>query len=155
MTEKKLAFVSFQLFGDSYVASLALDRLDGLEGNWEVKLKQATSVYANAITDLRDAKAKLYTMHAEGKPVPAKEAWKLGDRVFSLVHRLSRLGLEVDGLYTHLCRDLGVKRMWLEKMIIFRSHIPKAALIPATLKWAQCRDAPKQSAYRILSGQLK
>ncbi|MCD6282560.1 hypothetical protein J7J84_02995 [bacterium] len=150
MTDEILAFVGFIPEDDSFRAYLSLEGSENLKGDWEKKLEKSAEIYSDATVAMRKMKAQMDRMRKQRTPIPARRVWDLGDQVVRLTGKLRLKGLQIDGLYDHLCRDLAVKRMWLEKVIIFRSHIPRKALIPSKLAWARCRDAPKLSARRIL-----
>ena len=84
--------------------------------------------------------------------MPARDVWKVGDVVFKLTEDLRSLALEVDDLYAHLTRDIGVKRKWLEKAIILRRYVPDRKAIPAQLNWGRIEKGTKRSAERIAQG---
>ena len=86
-------------------------------------------------------------------PTPARKIWELGDAIFKLNEELERVSLQIDGLYEHLVRDLTVKRKWLEKVIIFRRHLPDDNLIPESLNWGRCEKGTRKVAERLRVGQ--
>jgi len=153
MTDKELAFVEFLPDGKGYRASIRLADIERFAGDWERKLQRGANAYQGMVAAMLAVKSEMTQMRAQRRPIPARTAWELGNRVLRLTSKLRSSGLQLDGLYDHLCRDLGVKRMWLEKVIIFRTHIPRKSAIPGDLPWARCRDAPRSSAYRILKGE--
>jgi hypothetical protein len=101
---------------------------------------------------MRAIVSEIQALRSVHKLTPARTIWKLGDAVFELTDKLRRLSLEIDGLYDHLTRDLGVKRMWVEKVIIFRRYIPDKKLIPRSVSWGPCRDAPRAAAENLVRG---
>jgi len=65
---------------------------------------------------------------------------------------LAELSLEIDDVYKHLVRDLGAKRKWLEKAIIFRRYLPTQDLIPQSLNWGRCEKGTRRVAERLRDG---
>ena len=98
----------------------------------------AVEIYERSVAQLRLAVARIGDARAARRTVLAKDMWKVGDLVFGLQAELSLLGLQLDGVYAHLTRDLGVKRKWLEKAVIFRRYLPNAEMIPESLNWGKC-----------------
>jgi hypothetical protein len=86
------------------------------------------------------------------KLLPAFKIWQLGNAIFELQHNLNKLFLQLDGLYDHLVRDLGVKRKWLEKVIIFRRYLPDENAIPQSLNWGRCEKGTRLVAEKLRKG---
>ena len=134
------------------MTSIPMEQLDSLGEHPELLLKKASGIYAQAVEEMRRFLSEMADLKAKRQPVPARIVWELGDIIFSLSYRLRQASLELDDLYAHLTRDLGVKRMWLEKVVILRRYIEMQDSIPETLKWGQFYSAPKKTAMSLLKG---
>lgn len=150
--DNKRFFVSFKPDGGKFIAAASFEILGALD-NPEAALEKAATTYGNYIEEMQLLIAEMEDQRKKRLPVLAVKMWSLGDCVFELVEELGRLGLELDGVYEHLTRDLGVKRKWLEKAIIFRRHIPDASIIPNGLRWGKCEKGTRKKAEGILRGE--
>ena len=132
------------------MASIPMEQLDSLGQHPELLLEKAGVIYAQAVEEMRRFLSEMADMKARRQPIPARIVWELGDIIFNLSYGLRQASLELDDLYAHLTRDLGVKRMWLEKVVILRRYIERQNTIPETLKWGQFYSAPKKTAMSLL-----
>ena len=148
-----LTFVAFEPRGDGFIASAPLEQLDNLGARPEAVLQAAGAVYGRAVAEMRAQLSAMAELKAQRQPITAQKVWELGDTIFNLSGNLAQSSLEFDDLYGHLTRDLGVKRMWLEKVIILRRYINRKELLPVSLKWHQFYSAPKKTAQRLLESQ--
>jgi hypothetical protein len=87
------------------------------------------------------------------KPVSARLIWELGDKIFSLRYDLMEIGLQLDGVYDHLFRDLNVKTKWLEKVVILRRYLTKKELIPESLNWGRLEKGTSKKAKSLAMGK--
>lgn len=152
VSRKALQFVSFEPTGGGFRGLLSVEAAVGGECDPEALLREATGVYRRLIGDMRSLLADIDGRRRARISVPAREVWKVGDLVFGLRHELAQLGLELDGVYDHLTRDLGVKRKWLEKAIILRRYIDDMAIIPESLNWGRCEKGTARVARRLTEG---
>lgn len=152
MNSRELAFVTIEQSDHHFVASFAVTGLLALDGNPELIAKKATKVYEQALTKMRSLTKEMESYRISHKPLPARKMWKLGDLVFSLRDDMALLSLQIDGLYEHLERDLGVKRKWLEKAIIFRRYVPVENLIPQSLNWGRFEKGTRRKAENLVRG---
>lgn len=148
-----LTFVAFEPRGDGFRAAAPLEQLDNLGARPEAVLQAASAVYGRAVAEMRAQLSAMAELKAQRQPITAQTVWELGDTIFNLSSNLVQSLLELDDLYGHLTRDLGVKRMWLEKVIILRRYINRKELLPVSLKWHQFYAAPKKTAQRLLESQ--
>ena len=153
MTSDKLAFVAFEP-RMQFVAFLSMEGVLSNERQPEVLLRKAAGMYERSITTMRSLTAELQASRAEHKLIPARKIWQLGDCIFQLGDGLAALSLQLDDTYEHLVRDLGVKRKWLEKVVIFRRYLPKESLIPESLNWGRCEKGTRRVAERLRDGSL-
>ncbi|MHA1632843.1 MAG: hypothetical protein ACTSXC_08580 [Candidatus Freyarchaeota archaeon] len=116
------------------------------EKDTESLLDGAAKIYGLAITKMRNVVKQIQELRNSRKTVPARKVWQLGDAIFELQNNLQRSSLQIDGLYEHLTRDLGVKRKWLEKVIILRRYLPCQDLIPSSLNWGQLEKGTRKKA---------
>ncbi len=147
MTSQRKAFVAFEPINGVYRPSMFLDDLlatDGME--FEDLMRQAASMYGIAIGDMRLLAQEIEAGKKPRRPVSARSVWRLGNRIFRLTEDLGRLSLQMDDLYSHLVRDLGLKRKRLEKVIIFRRYLPEENMIPELLNWGKCEKGTKKVA---------
>jgi hypothetical protein len=153
MMRDELAFASFEPFGQGFRAYLAIEKaLDGGEIAGELA-QRAANIYEKSIKDMTSTIRTINAWRASNKPVSARLIWKLGDTIFSLRHNLMVLGLQLDGVYDHLTRDLNVKTKWLEKVIILRRNLTKEELIPESLNWGRLEKGTSRKSRLLATGK--
>lgn len=152
MSQKELSFVSFEMIGTQFRASLTMETFAKTGVDPEVLLQRSASVYEKSIHGMCHIVDEIRAIRENRQLTPARKIWELGDEIFRLTKELAALSLQVDGLYGHLVHDLGVKRKWLEKVVIFRRYLPNKRLIPKSLNWGQCEKGTRKTAERLLSG---
>ena len=152
MNHKELAFISFQRDLGKYVAYVPVQQFLSHEGDAEAEMKKASVVYEHAVLRMQSVLSEIADYRHRRVVLPATKMWELGDNIFKLVEDLKALSFQIDGIYEHLVRDLNVKRKWLEKVIIFRRHIPDEHLIPRSLGWGVCEKGTRRKAERISQG---
>jgi len=152
MTLDKLSFVSLEPAKGRFRGSLSVEAVLASEGDPEAVLRKATSIYERCLDTIRPILAEIEAARSSPRLVSARAVWRVGDSVFQLRDELEALGLQLDGVYRHLCRDLGVKRKWLEKAIILRRYLPDVALIPQSLNWGRCEKGTRRVAQRLSQG---
>ncbi|MBI3947792.1 MAG: hypothetical protein HY321_17865 [Armatimonadetes bacterium] len=145
MTREARRFVSFEPAGDGFVGFASIELAVAGDEDPEVTLRQAVAAYSRSVAEMRSLMGRIAAARQQGR-VPARLVWDLGDSAFRLDAVLSDLGLQLDGLYAHLCRDLGVKRKWLEKALTFRRHAPDAGLVATSLNWGQFAKGTRRAA---------
>jgi len=118
-------------------------------------LECAARIYQSQVSALAARLAIISEMRRNHVKVPARLVWDVGQDMFTLEERLSAIGLQVDGMYEHLTRDLDVKRKWLEKAVILRRYVPERDSIPAKLNWGRCEKGTRRVAVLIVQGLLK
>jgi len=151
---KNHVFVSFRMKEDDFIAAVPLDAMKTSELTSEVKLRRVAKIYAKGIRQIRVLVTHLELTKSRKIPLAASQIWDLGDKILSLVEAINEQNFEIDNLYEHLIRDLGRKKDWLKKAIIFRRNLPKQQLIPTNLNWSFCKDSPRKSAELILKGDV-
>lgn len=152
MTQKKLAFVSFEPTNRQFRAFLPMEEVISSDNDPEPMLRKAAEVYEHAIVKMRNLVKEIQNFRDNRKLLPACKVWQLGDAIFELQDNLNKLCLQLDGLYDHLIRDLGVKRKWLEKVIIFRRYLPDENTIPQSLNWGRCEKGTRRAAEKLKKG---
>ena len=148
----KPAFVSFEPKNEQFIGLLSIEAALGAERDLEDLLREATNIYKRYITRMRSVLVEIQVVRANRKLIPARKVWQIGDTIFQLRDELERQGLQLDGVYDHLTRDLGVKRKWLEKVIILRRYLSDKALIPKSLNWGRCEKGTRRVAQRLSKG---
>lgn len=155
VTLKKLAFVSFQPKEGGFMAFVSMEGLILMERDPALVLREAAKVYEHSIiVAMRPLIAEIHSLRRNRIPTPARKMWRLGNAIFELVGQLEQLSLQLDGFYDHLTRDLGVKRKWLEKVIILRRYLPEEELIPESLNWGRCEKGTRKVAEGLRAGRL-
>jgi len=149
VTVEKLAFISFEPSDRQFRAFLPMEELISADNDPEPTLKKAAEVYEHSIIKMRNLVKEIQNFRDNRKLLPARKVWQLGDAIFELQDNLSKLSLQLDGLYDHLVRDLGVKRKWMEKVIIFRRYLPSENAIPQSLNWGRCRNGSRRAAEKL------
>lgn len=152
MTSNKLTLVLFEPRNGAFIGFMSIEGLISIEGDPELVLRKAAKLYEHSIVMMRSLIAEMDAFRASRKPVPARKIWQLGNVIFEMREELERLSLQLDGFYDHLVRDLGVKRKWLEKVIIFRRYVPEEELIPQSLNWGRCEKGTRKVAERLRDG---
>ncbi len=152
MKSKNLTFITIEPRNNTFTALLSVEDLLAMESDPEPILQKAVELYKHTVTAMRSLITEIQACKEHRKPIPASIMWKLGDSVFQLRDRLGTLSLQLDSTYAHLVRDLGVKREWLEKVIIFRRYLAEESLIPESLTWSRCRKGIRTAAERLREG---
>ena len=151
---EQTAFVAFEPREDGFVASVPMGQLDSLGNHPESVLMAASIVYGRSVRAMRTILDDLDGLKAKRTPIPAQKIWEFGDAVFRLVDELRNSSLELDGLYEHLMRDLGIDNGRLGKYrmtraVTFRRHLPAKELIPESLRWRECEKNARGMAERL------
>ena len=147
-------FISFRVKEDDFIAAVPLDAMKRSELTSEVKLRRVAKIYSKGIREIRILLSNLELNKSRKEPLAASQIWDLGNKILSLVEAINGQNFEIDNLYEHLIRDLGRKKDWLKKSIIFRRNLPERQLIPPNLNWYSCKDSPRKSAELILKGDV-
>lgn len=152
MIKDKLAFVSFEPINKSFRAYLSMEEFILGDKDSELTIRKAVKIYENSTKEMRTFIKEIQDFRNNHKRLPAHKIWQLGNAIFELQYNLSKLFLQLDGLYDHLVRDLGVKRKWLEKVIIFRRYLPNENAIPQSLNWGRCEKGTRRIAEKLRKG---
>lgn len=155
MNQRKI-LVSMEPRQGAYVAFADLDSvLADQRGDLERLLGRASSLYSESVSALSQMVSERNTLRVQRRPVPARLVWRIGRAVWALQEVLGEIGLELDGVYDHLSRDIGVKRKSLEKAVIFGRYIPHESAIPESLRWGKCEHGTRQIALQICRGSIE
>ncbi|MBA7503551.1 hypothetical protein ES706_02162 [subsurface metagenome] len=149
MTGDKLAFISFEPSNGHFTAFLPIEELISSDNDPEPTLRKVAEVYEHSIVKMRNLVKQIQNFRDNRKLLPARKVWQLGDAIFELQDNLNKLSLQLDGLYDHLVRDLGVKRKWLEKVITFRRYLPDENAVPQSLNWGRCEKGTRRAAENL------
>jgi len=136
----------------SFKAFLSVEGFMSGDRDNELQLKKAIKVYNNSMINMNTILDEINVFRKSHKLLPARSVWQLGNAIFKLQYDLSKLFFQLDGVYDHLVRDLGVKRKWLEKVIIFRRYLPDKNSIPQSLNWGRCEKGTRRVAEKIRKG---
>jgi hypothetical protein len=152
MIKDKLAFISFEPVDKRFRAYLSMEELISSDKDPELTLRKSVKIYENSIIKMRTFIKEIQDIRCNHKHLPARKVWQLGNAIFELQGKLNKLSLQLDGLYDHLVRDLGVKRKWLEKVIIFRRYLPDKKAIPQSFNWGRCEKGTRRIAEKLRRG---
>ena len=139
-------FVTFEPGEDGFRASVPMGQLDALGKHPELALKEASNIYQDSVIRMRLLLAEMDVLKTKRSPIPARKVWELGDAVVTLTGDLGQKSMELDSLYDHLVRDLGMNEKRLGTVITFRRHLPKQEFIPEALGWSQCEKSARKVA---------
>ena len=149
-----LGFVSFEPANGAFQAFLSIHTALNGDSDPEDLAREAGAVYERLVGQMRSAVEEIDALRRTHTLVSARRVWQLGDLVFRLTRELADLDLELDGVYEHLTRDLGVKRKWLEKVIILRRYIDNVSVIPERLNWGRCEKGTAKIARALRNGTV-
>jgi len=152
MISNKPALVSFEPDKGTFRGYLSIEVVLGSEKRPEILLQKAIRIYENALTQMAAIIFDIKNSKKNRTRVAARKIWQLGNFIFRLLDELKEIDLEIDGIYDHLSRDLGVKKKWLEKVIIFRRYIPDVNIIPKSLNWGRLEKGTRRKADRLRKG---
>ncbi|MFA5628785.1 MAG: hypothetical protein WC958_00765 [Dehalococcoidales bacterium] len=152
--KEEIVFVSFDKTAEGYIASINLKDFLLKNDDFDSLLKKASSAYEDSILNMKTKLTEIEYFRHNRIKLPARKIWELGDIIFKFIDDLKKLEVEIDGIYNHLERDLGVKRKWLEKVIILRRYIPKIEMIPVDLNWGSCEKGTRRIAEQISGGTI-
>lgn len=152
-TKDRLIFVAFGPEGSSFRPTAPIHSIEVLGGEANDILRRAAGEYRSSIKRMRSVLDRIEAIRKSGRRLPARLVWRLGNEVFLLVHNIRSRSMEIDDLYSHLVRDLGVKRKWLEKVLTFRRYIIEQKQIPDSLSWGSCEKGTARKAKLIGIGK--
>lgn len=152
MRSNRLAFVSFEPRDGQFEAFMSMEGILSTESDPHPTLQEAAALYQRSVWKMCCLVGDIQARRAARQLVPARRIWQLGDAIFELRDELARLSLQVNDVYGHLVRDLGVKRKWLEKVVIFRRYVPVMDAVPETLNWGRCEKGTRRIAERLSKG---
>ena len=154
MTTSTLGFVSFEPSRGTFRGFLSIHTALEGDSDPEALARDAAAVYQRLVGQMRSAVTEINALRSARRHIPARTVWQLGDLVFRLRGELAELGLELDGLYGHLTRDLGVKRKWLEKVVILRRYIDDLSVIPESLNWGRLEKGTARIAQGLANATV-
>lgn len=149
MTTKELAFVKFEPRDNGFIASASMDWVISSANDPELTLRKAADLYEKYIKEMILLIKGIQSLRKTRKPIPARKVWQIGNYIFSLKSDLEQLSLQVEDFYGQLVSALGVKRKWLEKVIIFRRYLPDIKFIPKNLNWGKCEKGTRKIAQKL------
>ena len=147
-----LTFVSFEPTASGFQASLSLEEAFKNVRDPAALAQRAEEVYGMSIAKMLRLCHRLSLLRAEKRRTPALLIWELGDAIFELRRELGSTSLELDDVYAHLTRDLGVRRKWLEKVIIFRRYVRTREVVPVEATWGTFEKGTRRKAEQLQAG---
>jgi len=153
MTGTTKKFVSFKMEFEKCTASLHADNFLELSEDAEKLLSKASIVYKTRINAIESILNDIQNTKSKRSPLKARQAWQIGDEVIKLTNNLGKINLQIDDIYEHLERDLGLKKDFLTKIITFRRYMREKNLIPRSLNWRRCRTRPRLIAIALSSNR--
>ena len=151
MSKEVPIFVSFERKDNRFRASIAVSDFLASQSNPDAVLQNASELYERSICAMLRTVKEIESLRRSRNVIPARKVWTLGNLIFQLVSKLDKQGLQIDGLYSHLGRDLKVNRKWLEQVVTWRRYLPRQRYIPKNLNWGKCGKATCRVAKDLLS----
>lgn len=145
-----MRFVSLEPVNGQFLARMPVDSLFAKDSDAESLAKEIALIYGQRISSMQCVVRDICALRAARLPVPAQSAWVLGDAIFALRRQLMDLSFEIDDIYAHLVRELGVKRKWLEKVVILRRYVQRIEYIPGNLTWGKLEHGTKRMALSLV-----
>ena len=140
-----LILITFEPSNDYFTGFVEIESISSLGKNPERIIDKGSKIYGSSLKKMRTLLANVKSVKkGKRRLVLAKDIWLLGDAIFELKSKLANESLELNDLYSHLVRDLQVKRKWLEKVIIFRRYVSKMTLIPKSVNWGRFEKGTKR-----------
>ena len=146
MKEIQLSFISFEPEKNRFRACFPLGDFILNEQDYEKNFSKAEKIYESSIKRMLTIVNEMNNYKQKHRRLPAQIVWELGDTIFELQKDLNCISLQIDGLYHHLVRDLGLKRKWLEKVIILRRYIEDKKIITESMNWSKFEKGTKKVA---------
>lgn len=154
MTIKKLAFITIEPRNSKLTAFLSLEGILSIGKDPETILEIAIFIYECIVNKMHSKILEMQKYKTLRKPIPAKLMWELADYIFKMNKMFTGIEVQLDNVYGHLIRDLGVKRKWLEKAVTFRRYLPEKDMVPESLKWEKFKEGTRRKAERLKKGLL-
>ena len=146
MNRKSKLGMVFQPEEQNYLATLSLKDLPDVPNNLEQILHKASRAYDRRIKRMRELAEENQNLRRKRTPTPAVLMWDLGDEIFKLIEDLDACGVEIEDLYYHLTRDIGISKSTLKRVVAVRRYIPERITLPINSKWSFFKGAPKKYA---------
>ncbi len=148
---RPLAALEFKKRGGAYRGSVAISELALLPDDPAETMRSVTSVYQNALGEIRQWQQETQALRRSKTPLTARRAWQLGDIVWRLEADLEQYSCRVDNLYDHLAQHAGTPG-WLGSFHTFRRYVDALESIPENLKWNDIAKAAKRAGQAIAAG---
>jgi len=148
-------FISFIPIGFSYHATVPLTQVAEGRSIDETDIEDAVRIYTQSIRAIKKSLSVLQKSRLSNGRIPARLVWDVGNEIINLVRKLDTCGFIVDGLYSHLVRDLEKKYDWIRRVVRFRRHLEHRSCIPKDLNWGKCKDSPMRIAKDLESRRTK
>lgn len=143
---KNISFISFTPEASKFKGLLSLDIAFDSKNDPQSLIRKSELIYEKHIREMQIIIQNIKKIRSSNSRISARDIWILGDSIFSLKRNLENIGLQVDDLYTHLMRDLGVKRKWLEKVVILRRYVFHKKTIPKSSNWGRFEKGTAKKA---------
>ena len=150
--QEKTFFISFEPHKLGFIGFVSLGVLENEEEDPEMLINNCVVIYKLFIDKLRSKLETINGFRQSGRFLPAREIWFMGDIIFEMIEELKKKGVEIDGVYKHLSRDLDVNSKWLEKVIILRRYIKDIGVIPTSLNWGRVEKGTRRKAELLNKG---
>lgn len=110
---------------------------------------ELAKIYEDGIKNLKELLNIRKEMLLKKQRIPAVFIWDIGDQIFRINNQINSTGFQIDDYYSHLERDLGISRKWLEKVIILRRYINDKNTLPQGLSWGYFEKGTKHKAIKL------
>ena len=151
MSSDNEIFVSFKPRNDHFMGYVSIEVASNNEIDPEKLILRCTKIYEQTVGKMRKKLDQINTLKLSNKNIPARKVWELGNLIFKMQDSFRKANVNLDGVYDHLVRDLGVKKKWLEKVIILRRYVPKASVIPMSINWGYFDKSTRKKALALFA----
>lgn len=146
--------VEFKRVGGAYRGSVQLRDLSKLRGDPADTLRAAAGIYRESLAEIKRWQKDAQALKENKTPLPARDAWRLGDIVHRLHARLALHGCKLQSSYDHLQRHAGLHPKRAAEFAAFRRHLDDATMIPRGMTWNSIVKRVKPSAAAMI-GQAR
>jgi hypothetical protein len=138
--------IKFLPWEDGFTAAIRLRDVFEAPESLQHMLDSLAACYEMRIRNMRLILEANRRRKRRGQPVLATSIWGLGNRIFLLMRDMKYAFVEVEDLYGHLERDLGLSRNAISRIVTLRRYVPRLDMLPPDLKWDTIAPSPKRFA---------
>ena len=146
------ANIEFKKRGGAYHGSVIMSDIPLLQGDPAETMRVVTAIYQNTIMDVRQWQRDVRELKDKGFSLSARKAWQLGEILYRLNTEFMERGCQVQHLYEHLERHVGLARKRASEFVTFRRYIDNMEIVPEDVMWNSIVKNVKSSSQAIADG---